>query len=245
MSAVESKAENICSWRVFRLLTQLRHWPADASNGCSQPKKPAPKWAAPTPSRPKSHNHCVKVLVARPSKPRSAANSQAFLHPVSAPCRCDLIRGVSLAPRSRRIKIEAAGRKARGVPGCTDTAARPGPTGTGFVAEVQPSAAKRPRPSGGCWLDRKDSHRQNRRQHQKANSQKPHGLLHRSLRLRSIHNFTASSIRQQQSCSLPDSSSMRLQLLSCAARRMSPIGTKRTSSDVRSSVSGVNRTSRG
>src|ERR1700720_2325861 len=37
--------------------------PAPASNGCSQPKKPAPKWAAPTPSRPKSHNHCAKVLV--------------------------------------------------------------------------------------------------------------------------------------------------------------------------------------
>jgi hypothetical protein len=31
--------------------------PAHASNGCSQPKKPAPKWTAPIPSRPKSHNH--------------------------------------------------------------------------------------------------------------------------------------------------------------------------------------------
>ena len=47
--------------------------PGPASNGCSQPKKPAPKWAAPTPSRrpsaspkPKSHNHCAAVL-ARPS----------------------------------------------------------------------------------------------------------------------------------------------------------------------------------
>src|SRR6202011_3156442 len=37
--------------------------PAHASNGCSQPKKPAPKWAAPIPSRPKSHNHCAEVLV--------------------------------------------------------------------------------------------------------------------------------------------------------------------------------------
>jgi transposase len=36
--------------------------PAHASNGCSQPKKPAPKWAAPTPSHPKSHNHCTEVL---------------------------------------------------------------------------------------------------------------------------------------------------------------------------------------
>src|ERR1700738_4138375 len=37
--------------------------PAPTSNGCSQPKKPAPKWAAPIPSRPKSHNHCAEVLV--------------------------------------------------------------------------------------------------------------------------------------------------------------------------------------
>src|SRR5258705_7451675 len=42
-----------------------------ASNGCSQPTKHAPKWAAPIPSqRPppvtpnsKSHNHCAEVLV--------------------------------------------------------------------------------------------------------------------------------------------------------------------------------------
>jgi hypothetical protein len=36
--------------------------PAPASNGCSQPKRPAPKWAAPIPSHPKSHNHCAEVL---------------------------------------------------------------------------------------------------------------------------------------------------------------------------------------
>jgi len=36
--------------------------PAPASNGCSQPKKPAPKWGAPTPSRPKSHDHCAEIL---------------------------------------------------------------------------------------------------------------------------------------------------------------------------------------
>ena len=36
--------------------------PAPASNGCSQPTRPAPKWAAPIPSRPKSHNHCAEVL---------------------------------------------------------------------------------------------------------------------------------------------------------------------------------------
>ena len=42
---------------------------APASNGCSQPTKPAPKWAAPTHSPPpsarpksKSHNHCAAVL---------------------------------------------------------------------------------------------------------------------------------------------------------------------------------------
>src|SRR5712672_2557153 len=39
--------------------------PAPASNGCSQPTKPAPKWAAPIPSRPKSHNHCDEVLECR------------------------------------------------------------------------------------------------------------------------------------------------------------------------------------
>src|SRR5258706_13752214 len=36
--------------------------PAPESNGCSQPKRPAPKWVAPIPSRPKSHNHCAEVL---------------------------------------------------------------------------------------------------------------------------------------------------------------------------------------
>src|SRR3984893_6951150 len=45
--------------------------PGPRSNGCSQPKKHAPKWAAPTPSQPaskrtrrKSHNPCATVLVA-------------------------------------------------------------------------------------------------------------------------------------------------------------------------------------
>src|SRR5207249_9992899 len=36
--------------------------PAPASIGCSQPTKPAPKWAAPIRSHPKSHNHCAEVL---------------------------------------------------------------------------------------------------------------------------------------------------------------------------------------
>src|SRR5258708_8647432 len=37
--------------------------PAPASNGCSQPTKPEPKWAEPILSHPKSHNHCDEVLV--------------------------------------------------------------------------------------------------------------------------------------------------------------------------------------
>src|ERR1700675_1166047 len=36
--------------------------PALASNGCSQPTRPAPKWAAPILSPPKSHNHGAEVL---------------------------------------------------------------------------------------------------------------------------------------------------------------------------------------
>ena len=47
------------------LISEIAAWennatpPAPASNGCSQPKKPAPKWAAPIPSLSKSHNHCA------------------------------------------------------------------------------------------------------------------------------------------------------------------------------------------
>src|ERR1700729_3152366 len=36
--------------------------PAPASNGCSQQTRPAPKWAAPIPPLPKSHNHCAEPL---------------------------------------------------------------------------------------------------------------------------------------------------------------------------------------
>src|SRR6202162_5678799 len=36
---------------------------APASNGCSQQTRPAPKWAAPIRSLPKSHNHCAEPLV--------------------------------------------------------------------------------------------------------------------------------------------------------------------------------------
>src|SRR5262249_60144252 len=40
--------------------------PQPLSNGCSQPKKPEPKWVVPTlnrPARRKSHNHCAELLV--------------------------------------------------------------------------------------------------------------------------------------------------------------------------------------
>ena len=37
--------------------------PAHASNRCSQQTRPAPKWAAPIPPLPKSHNHCAEPLV--------------------------------------------------------------------------------------------------------------------------------------------------------------------------------------
>jgi Tripartite tricarboxylate transporter family receptor len=47
-----------------------------ASNGCSHPQKPAPKWVAPIPRPlasqkpgPKSHNHCAAVLVAPAKTP--------------------------------------------------------------------------------------------------------------------------------------------------------------------------------
>ena len=46
--------------------------PAPPSKGCSQPKKPAPKWAAPIPSRPRRHNHCAEAL-AKLALPREAA----------------------------------------------------------------------------------------------------------------------------------------------------------------------------
>src|SRR5215211_6247290 len=39
--------------------------PALASSGCSQPTKPAARWVALTPTRPKSHNHCAEVLAGR------------------------------------------------------------------------------------------------------------------------------------------------------------------------------------
>jgi hypothetical protein len=55
------------------------------------------------------------VLVARPSKPRSAANGQVFLHSVSAPGRCGLILGVSLAPRPGVLNRNGGGCGADGM----------------------------------------------------------------------------------------------------------------------------------
>src|SRR5712672_4162950 len=43
--------------------------PALASIGCSQPTRHEPKWAALTPARPKSHNHCAELLVGVTLKP--------------------------------------------------------------------------------------------------------------------------------------------------------------------------------
>jgi transposase len=49
--------------------------PSHASNGCSQQTRPAPKWAAPIPLLPKSHNHCAEPLVSRirPAGPIAAS----------------------------------------------------------------------------------------------------------------------------------------------------------------------------
>ncbi len=54
-----------------RLVSEIAAWEdsviflVPAPNGCSQPRKPAPKWPEPTlNSQPKSHNHCDEVLAA-------------------------------------------------------------------------------------------------------------------------------------------------------------------------------------
>src|SRR5260370_4194716 len=60
--------------------------PAPASNGCSQPTKPAPKWVTHTPTHRKSHNHCAEVLVQLELDERGPAHVQhdeAVAEPVS------------------------------------------------------------------------------------------------------------------------------------------------------------------
>src|ERR1700737_2633126 len=66
--------------------------PAPASNGCSQPKRPAPKWAAPIPSHPKSHNHCAEVLGHRPE---CAGSMQRHRPPLSALCAVSATYGLN------------------------------------------------------------------------------------------------------------------------------------------------------
>ena len=55
--------------------------PALVSNGCSQPTRPAPKWAGPIQSYPKSHNHCAGVLVraSRGACDRAAAKPEHWV----------------------------------------------------------------------------------------------------------------------------------------------------------------------
>ena len=75
---------------------------APASNGCSQPTKPAPKWATLIPTLPKSHNHCAGVLGPANTNGGPTLSSQSgrsawvFLH-----CTVILLTG----PASRRIVL--------------------------------------------------------------------------------------------------------------------------------------------
>lgn len=56
--------------------------PAPKSSGCSRPTKPAPKWAAPIPIRPKSHNHCAEILgTPVPIDPSARRNSSSIRSP--------------------------------------------------------------------------------------------------------------------------------------------------------------------
>src|SRR6202022_4535902 len=50
-----------------------------ASNGCSQPPKPAPKWAVPIPTRSKSHNNCAEVLAVYRQEVRPFTDKQVAL----------------------------------------------------------------------------------------------------------------------------------------------------------------------
>src|SRR5262249_19439776 len=76
-----------------------------ASNGCSQPRKPAPKWAVPIPthrpphahanSNSKSHNHCAEVLVGLAER----GFQQASRITLTKSCRCDNSSGDGFAHR--------------------------------------------------------------------------------------------------------------------------------------------------
>ncbi|TAY74216.1 hypothetical protein ELH84_10225 [Rhizobium ruizarguesonis] len=56
--------------------------PAPKSNGCSRPTKPAPKWGAAIPIRPKSHNHCGELL-GTPCPNRSVGAEEFIVHPIA------------------------------------------------------------------------------------------------------------------------------------------------------------------
>src|SRR5712672_3248741 len=67
--------------------------PALASNGCSQSTRPAPKWAGPILSRPKSHNHWAEVLGQRKinNVPLCGADSHLRIR-LARPAEMDLYR---------------------------------------------------------------------------------------------------------------------------------------------------------
>src|SRR6266404_9926441 len=81
--------------------------PAPASNGCSQPTKPAPKWVTHTPTLPKSHNHCAAVL-ASPASQR-AQIGQALLQPPDVLPWVLLEPAQPLAHVEQRVLIAALG----------------------------------------------------------------------------------------------------------------------------------------
>src|SRR6266404_8467905 len=113
--------------------------PAPASNGCSQPKKPAPKWAAPTPSRPKSHNHCAKVLVAHGREKRTGRPIQKQFRESPAPLARALFHSQRAGQEIRPRKAATAELSQRVAPLSTDlllsgprTRLRPACPGTRF-----------------------------------------------------------------------------------------------------------------
>src|SRR5712671_1457542 len=69
--------------------------PALASIGCSQPTRHEPKWAALTPARPKSHNHCAELLVALVFKTKGALMTKRSFVAAAALTSC--ITGSAMA----------------------------------------------------------------------------------------------------------------------------------------------------
>jgi hypothetical protein len=82
--------------------------PELASNGCSQPKKPAPKWVAPTRSpvplaspTPKSHNYCAAALAPGVTIPQTKLRSGRF-HTAAGQISSDLDEERQNAPHTQR-----------------------------------------------------------------------------------------------------------------------------------------------